>query len=50
MSEYGCCTLTFCVCVYDDQGIESCDDCPFYDPNFFREEAEDERADHLEQA
>lgn len=40
MSDYGCCTLS--VCVYEDE-IESCDDCPFYDKDFFRENINKER-------
>ena len=34
MSDYGCCTLSSCVYEWE---IESCDDCPFYDKDFFKE-------------
>ena len=34
MSDYGCCTLS--ECIHEDD-YESCDDCPFYDKDFFKE-------------
>ena len=48
MSEYGCCTLSSCNwrdredCLIDGAiEIKSCDDCPYYDPDFFKEEEND---------
>lgn len=47
MSEYGCCTLS--KCVYTGNPIpESCDECPHYDPNFFKEENNADTSDHGE--
>lgn len=47
MSEYGCCTLSSChwqeIDVYPIACKElkkSCDDCPFYDKDFFKEGGE----------
>lgn len=37
MSDYGCCTLSVCNWI---DGDVSCDDCPFYDPTFFKDLAE----------
>lgn len=44
MSKYGCCTLSSCNwrdredCLIDGAiEIKSCDDCPYYDPDFFRD-------------
>ena len=49
MSEYGGCTLSFCnwqdMEGYAIEGaieISSCEDCPYYDPELFRQEAKDE--------
>lgn len=45
MSDYGCCVLSTCN-FYDKDGYAytgtdmSCEECPYYDPNFFLEEAE----------
>lgn len=36
MSEYGCCTLSKCVYT-GDPVPESCDECPHFDPYFFKE-------------
>ena len=47
MSEYGCCTLSRCV--YTGNPIpESCDECPHYDPNFFKEENDADTSDQGE--
>lgn len=44
MSKYGCCTLSSCNwrdredCLIDGAiEIKSCDECPYYDINFFKE-------------
>ena len=37
MSDYGCCTLSVCYWADGAEGFGSCDDCPFYDKNYFRE-------------
>ena len=39
MSAYGCCILWMCP-YEDDPEPLSCDECPYYDPEFFRKEAE----------
>lgn len=45
MSKYGCCTLSSCNWQdkegYSIEGaieFKSCDDCPYYDKDFFKEE------------
>lgn len=45
MSEYGCCTLWICIyddCEDDEVEIRSCDECPHYDPYFFKEQGNEE--------
>ncbi len=37
MSDYGCCTLSACYWADGEEGFGSCDDCPFYDKDFFKE-------------
>lgn len=39
MSAYGCCTLWLCP-YEDDPEQRSCDECHYYDPEFFRKEDE----------
>lgn len=40
MSAYGCCTLWMCICDDEDPKVSGCDECPYYDTEFFRKEAE----------
>lgn len=47
MSEYGCCILSRCVYT-GDPVPESCDECPHYDPNFFKEENDADTSDQGE--
>lgn len=49
MSDYGCCTLSVCVHLYEDDDY-TCDECPFYDPEFFRKEAEIGNSYQMEKA
>lgn len=34
MSDYGCCTMSVCV---HEEDYESCEECPLYDKNYFKE-------------
>lgn len=45
MSDYGCCTMS--VCVHEDD-YESCEECPFYDKDFFREKPQQRKEDYDE--
>lgn len=37
MSEYGGCTLSFCNWMDDPYEPNYCENCPYYDPNLFKE-------------
>ena len=46
MSDYGCCTLSACYWTDGAEGFGSCDDCPFYEKNYFKENKPIEEIDY----